>query len=71
MKRIRQLIDGEEVIHYDGAPSQQNLDYALCGTNLEEDSKVGQSYGKPTSKPVTCRLCIEIVAHVTGKASQP
>lgn len=68
MKRIEHMIEGETIVHYEGALGG---DLALCGSDLAGDGTLDITEAKETTKRVTCKHCKAVVAHVrgTGRAS--
>jgi hypothetical protein len=67
MKRLIQLVDGEEVVHYMGAPFQHSQGYTLCGMNVFEDAFVHQGDCFETNRRVTCSQCRDLVDYVRGR----
>ena len=65
MKKMEHTVNGELIVHYDGAIG----DYALCGHDLDGDEYGGDTWdsAKPSKKRVNCPNCIAIRNHVLGK----
>lgn len=60
MKQVKQIIDGEEMVH---CISPVNNEFSLCGTQIVSND-LDMTMGEATSDEVTCEQCLEIERYV-------